>query len=307
MTGTPPSGGESVLDLRDALADAERRLARAGITAPRAEAELLAGHLLGVGRGGVLAAALAGSPAPAGLDALVAERVRRVPLQHLTGVAPFRGEVLRVGPGVFVPRPETEVVAGAAIDAARSAGREHPVVVDLCTGSGAIALSVAAEVPGAVVLAVELAPQAHAWAEANLAGRGVQLRLGDAGSAFDDLDGGVDVVVSNPPYIPDGMVPVDPEVAEHDPAVALFGGGDDGLDVPRAVIAASARLLRPGGVLVMEHADCQQSAVLDALAPHLWEGALGRRDLADRPRFVTAVRRAAAEPGRQDPVPDCRP
>lgn len=296
MTGTPtgttpPSGAADGPDLRAALADAERRLAAAGIPSPRAEAELLAGHLLGVGRGGALAAALRGSPAPAGLEDLVDERVRRVPLQHLTGSAPFRGELVRVGPGVFVPRPETEVVAGVAIEAARATGRDRPVVIDLCTGSGAIALAVAAEVPAAVVLANELAPEAHAWAEANLADRGVEVRLGDAAGAFDDLDGSVDVVVSNPPYIPDGMVPVDPEVAEHDPAVSLFGGGEDGLDVPRSVIGAAARLLRPGGTLVMEHADCQQDAVLDELDPQVWADARGRRDLADRPRFVTATRR----------------
>jgi release factor glutamine methyltransferase len=282
-----------VTTLAQALLDAERALSEAGVPTPRVDAEMLVAHLLGIGRGELAAAALRGDPAPDGVQELVAERARRVPLQHLTGRAPFRHLELAVGPGVFVPRPETESVAGAAIEAALAvlAADRAPIVVDLCTGSGAIAAAVADEVPRAVVHAVEADPLAHAWAERNLARfRGVDLRLGDAASAFDDLDGDVDVVVSNPPYIPDGMVPVDPEVRDHDPDVALYGRGPDGLGVPRRVLVAAARLLRPGGVLVMEHGETQQEAVLAELAGGPWVAARGGRDLAGRPRYVCARR-----------------
>jgi release factor glutamine methyltransferase len=295
-------------DLAAALRTATETLREAGVGTPRADAEALAAHLLGVGRGEVAAAALRGAPAPPGLDDLVAERARRVPLQHLTGRAGFRTVELDVGPGVFVPRPETEAVAGQAVaEAARlaSAGTA-PVVVDLCTGSGAIALAVATEVPTARVHAVELDPSAHAWARRNLAGAGVDLRLGDAADACADLDGAVDVVVSNPPYIPPGAQPVDPEVRDHDPEVALYGGGADGLDVPRAVVATAARLLRPGGLLVVEHAEGQQAALLAVLAAPQWTGAAGHRDLTGRPRWVTARRTAggpAGSPGCETAAP----
>jgi len=277
--------------LEEALREATRRLADAGVPSPRADAEQLAAHLLGTGRGELAARAIRGDAAPSGLDDLVAERCRRVPLQHLTGTAGFRGLELRVGPGVFVPRPETEVLAGLAVEAARAAAADgEPVVVDLGTGSGAIALAVAREVPAARVHAVEISPSAHAWAAQNLQDTGVDLRLGDAATAFDDLDSAVDVVVSNPPYIPPGSVPVDPEVADHDPGVALYGGGPDGLAVPRAVIATAARLLRDGGLLAVEHADSQQVAVLDLLDSPAWREQRGHTDLAGRPRCVTARR-----------------
>lgn len=287
----PPDG------LAGALRRAADRLSAAGVPSPRMDAQALAAHVLGVGRGEVAAAAVRGAPLTdelrTRLDALVAERARRVPLQHLTGRAGFRTVELVVGPGVFVPRPETEDVAGAAVDeASRLVGEGvRPVVVDLCTGSGAIALSVAVEVPGARVHAVELDVAAAAWAAPNLAGAGVDLRVGDAGDAFADLDGRVDVVVANPPYIPPGMVPTDPEVADHDPDVALYGGGDDGLDVPRRVVSAASRLLRVGGLVVVEHADVQQDALLAVLAGGPWDGADGHADAAGRPRWVTARRR----------------
>jgi release factor glutamine methyltransferase len=285
-------------DLAAALRQATRQLADAGVATPRADAEALAGHALGIGRGEVAAAALRGAATPPALRGLVEERARRVPLQHLTGRAAFRTVELDVGPGVFVPRPETEAVAGAAVEeAARLAALSgRPVVVDLCTGSGAIALAVATEVPAAVVSAVELDPAAHAWARRNLEGTGVDLRLGDAAGAFPDLDGTVDVVVSNPPYIPPRAVPVDVEVRDHDPAVALYGGGPDGLAVPRAVVATAARLLRPGGLVVVEHADVQQAALLAALRPPHWTQPTGHRDLAGRPRWVSARRCHTAQP-----------
>jgi release factor glutamine methyltransferase len=289
--------------LRAALAEVTARLAAAGCPSPRADALALAAHVLRLRTGEVAAAELRGSPLPAeaaeALDRLVDERARRVPLQHLTGTAGFRGLELAVGPGVFVPRPETELVAGAAVDATRAAGAA-PLVVDLCTGSGAIAAAVAHEVPGAVVHAVEVDPQAHAWAARNLAGSGVVLHLADAtdpGAEPRGLDGLVDVVVSNPPYVPDDMEPVDPEVADHDPAVALYGG-PNGLGVPRRVAARAAHLLRPGGTLVMEHAHGQQARLLRALAGAGWAGGTGHADLAGRERWVVATAPAdAVRPG----------
>ena len=283
--------------LARALREATRRLAEAGVPSPRHDAEALAAHVLGTDRGAVALAAARGDDLDPGaaFEELVDERARRVPLQHLVGTAPFRDLVLDVGPGVFVPRPETEVVAQPAVDEAAvlvAAGR-RPVVVDLCTGSAALALAVATEVPGTDVHAVELSAQAHAWAARNVArwAPDVDLRLGDAAVAFTDLDGLVDVVVSNPPYVPPDSEPVDPEVRDHDPEVALYGGGPDGLAVPRLVVAAAARLLRPGGLLVVEHADVQQRALLATLASSgAWRDAAGHADLTGRPRYVTARR-----------------
>ncbi len=281
-----------------AVSGARAALDAEGIASPDADAVELAAFALGCDAAEVRRRVVLREPADAAFldrfDGLVEERLARVPLQHLTGRAYFRRLTLAVGPGVFVPRPETEVTAGLAIEAARAAG-EAPVVVDLCTGSAAIALAVADEVPKARVHAVELAPEAHAWAAQNVErlALAVDLRLGDATSAFDDLEGAVDVVVSNPPYIPDGAVPVDPEVRDHDPEVALYGRSRDGLAVPLAVAARAAVLLREGGVLVMEHADEQGESLPAALrAAGEWEAVTDHRDLAGRPRTTVAVRRA---------------
>ena len=221
------------------------------------------------------------------------------PLQHITGTAPFRGVEVAVGPGVFVPRPETELVAGWAVDRAREVvllGRE-PLVVDLCAGSAAIALSVADEVPQARVHAVELSPDALAWARRNVAGSRVRLHAGDAATALTELDGLVDVVVANPPYIPDDGLIRDPEVLEHDPPAALWGRGPDGLQVLRAVAARAGGLLSAGGWFVVEHADAQGAAVPAALAmmkdrsgQDIWADVHDHRDLAGRDRFATARR-----------------
>ncbi|ACZ31473.1 modification methylase, HemK family [Xylanimonas cellulosilytica DSM 15894] len=277
-----------------------RVLERAGVGAPRVDAEVLLGFVLGVSRGALGSLLVLDRELPDGaaaaFDALVERRARREPLQHLTGVAPFRHVELAVGPGVFVPRPETEQVAQVAIDEARRVVDERgsAVVVDLCTGSGAIALAVATEVPGARVHAVELDAAAHAWAARNLAGSGVTLVKGDARTTLRELDGAVDVVVSNPPYVPPDAVPRDPEVAEHDPAVALYGLGADGLEVPRGITAAAARLLRPGGLYVMEHAEVQDAAARAMVdATGLYAPATTADDLTGRPRMVVA-RRAGA-------------
>jgi release factor glutamine methyltransferase len=278
-------------DLRAAVRAATSRLAEAGVPSPEADAVAIAAHLLKVSVGDVRKAMVLGAVAPAAYEALVDERVARVPLQHLTGRSGFRRLELSVGPGVFVPRPETEFVAGLAIDAALLL--EAPVVVDLCTGSGAIALAVADEVPAATVYAVELGREAHAWAERNVADTGlaVDLRLGDATDAFPELDGAVDVVVANPPYIPVGMVPLDPEVRDHDPELALYGGCEVGLAIPLAVAGRAAALLRPGGLLVMEHADSQGVTLPSALRrTGDWTEVADHDDLTGRPRATTALR-----------------
>ncbi len=281
-------------DLRAALAAAVARLAAAGVPSPRFDAEELAALSLAVDRRELWRHDAPGED----FEAYVERRAAREPLQHITGRAYFRHLTLAVGPGVFVPRPETEVVAEAAIGAARSvdtsAGRS-PLVVDLGTGSGAIALAVADEVPSATVLAVEADPAAHAWAVRNTDGSSVQLRLGDMTHAFPELDGTVDVVVSNPPYIPLGSTIRDAEVAAHDPAPALWSG-TDGLDAIRVVEAVAARLLRPGGLVVVEHADVQGKAAPAVLvATGRWQQVEDHRDLAGRDRYLTGVR--ADHPG----------
>lgn len=283
-------------DLRAAVRSATSRLRGAGVPSPETDALVLAAHAAGLDLPGVHRAMLLGLPVPAAYEGLVDERCRRVPLQHLTGRSGFRHLELEVGPGVFVPRPETETVAGLAIDAVCRVleGGGEPVVVDLCTGSGAIALGVKDEVPRAHVHAVEVSDLAHAWAVRNRdrLGLDVEVVLGDARTAFPELAGVVDVVVSNPPYIPTTAVPNDPEVRDHDPEVALYGGSDDGLAIPLAVAANGARLLRPGGVLVMEHADTQGEALPTALRQTgLWSEVADHHDLAGRPRATVAVRR----------------
>ena len=269
------------------LDEAEVALAEAGVGSPRVDAELLLAHVTGVPRSLLVVAARPNDLQRRSYLELVEARARRVPLQHLTGTAAFRFVDLEVGPGVFVPRPETEVLTGWAVDGI--AGMDAPVVVDLCTGSGAIALAIVQEVPGAQVHAVELDEVAFGWAQRNLSGSGIDLRLGDAADAFTDLDGTVDVVVSNPPYIPlDAWESVAPEVRDHDPALALWSG-DDGLDAMRIVEATAWRLLRPGGVVGVEHADVQGESA-PAVFEHRWAEVRDHPDLAGRPRFVTARR-----------------
>lgn len=304
--------------------DASARLRDAGVESARVDAQILLAHAAGVDREAIVRAAVMGrtladllrSSGAAGntdetteltieefFGELIARRSAREPLQHLTGRAAFRFLEVLVGPGVFVPRPETEIVAQQAIDEASRivAGTGDAVVVDLCTGSGAIALAVASEVPGARVHAVELDASAFEWTQRNAAlvlaaaeAAGtprpqVHLTRGDARRALPELDGLCDVVVSNPPYVPPGAVPRDEEVAGYDPHVALYGLGADGLEVPRGIIAAAARLLRPGGLFVMEHAEVQDGAARDAVAA---TGAFTqihtRTDLTDRPRMVLA-------------------
>jgi release factor glutamine methyltransferase len=283
--------GEAPTAVRPLLEDATARLAAAGVESPSADARLLLAHVLGVDLSRL---PLVDEVAPSQVGEygeLVARRAAREPLQHLTGAAWFRHVQLAVGPGVFVPRPETELLAGWAVEQAieASSGVAEPVVVDLGTGSGAIALAVADEVPHARVHAVELDAAAHAWAARNLAGTGVDLRQGDLGSAFDELAGSVDVVVSNPPYIPhEAWESVAAEVRDHDPQLALYATGD-GLDVIRVVERRAALLLRPGGVVGVEHADAQgESAPAVFTRSGRWEQVRDHPDLTGRARFVTA-------------------
>lgn len=287
------SGLGTVPSLETALAAGTRRLAEAGVASPRVDAELLAAHLLQVSRGRVRAMALTDVPAPDGLAELIEERARRTPLQHLTGTAYFRHLELAVGPGVFVPRPETETVAQLVIDHGNELlrqGLEAPRIVDLGTGSGAIAGAIAQELPAAQVFAVELSPLAYGWAEKNLAPLSVTLLLGDMSDALEADNGTFDVVVSNPPYIPAGAVPQDPEVSGHDPHMALYGGGADGMEMPSAAIAAAARLLKPGGRFVMEHAEVQAADVAQLLQHAQWRTVTTHQDLNGRDRATSAVR-----------------
>jgi release factor glutamine methyltransferase len=276
------------------ISDATDRLAAAGVGSPRVDAELLAAHVIGTDRRQLVVADTMTADQVRRFRALVERRAAREPLQHLTERAPFRHVELVVGPGVFLPRPETEIVAQAAIDEANrvSQGRGTPLLVDLGTGSGAIALAVATEVPAAYVHAVEIDPTAHAYAARNLSVQhNVALYLADAVDALHHLDGTIDVLVANPPYVPTGSAgALDPEVVRHEPAVALFGG-PDGLAGPRTVVDAALRLLRPGGLLVMEHDASHGASALALLEnPLHWADVTDHRDLAGRSRFVTARR-----------------
>lgn len=280
--------------LSDALRRAVSTLGDAGVPDPVTDAELLAGYVLDLGRGAVQAATIRGDVLTeqdeVTLHALVRRRAGREPLQHLTGTAPFRHLELAVGPGVFVPRPETEIVAQFAIDALQAAASPAPIGVDLCTGSGAIALAMATEVPHARVHAVELSPEAHAWARQNTAGQeNLALVLGDLATTLGGLDGTVDVVISNPPYVPDDAIPRDPEVRLFDPALALYGG-PDGLDVVRVISRRALALLHPGGTLVLEHAEVQGAAIRELLAADGWRATATHRDLTQRDRATTAIR-----------------
>ncbi len=279
-------------ELRDAVRRATTTLAEAGVESAPVDALHLAAHLRGedVSETRRLMV-LGGVEAPDGYADLVAERASRVPLQHLTGRAYFRGLELEVGPGVFVPRPETELLVDLALRSL--ADRDAPVVVDLATGSGAIALAVKAECPAATVYAVELTDLAHAWAVRNRDRLGLEVTVdrGDARHAYPELVDAVDVVTCNPPYIPDDQVPVDPEVRDHDPVEALYGGSADGLALPLVMAARAADLLRDGGTLVMEHAETQGASLPRSLAATGdWGKVVDHVDLVGRPRCVVATR-----------------
>jgi release factor glutamine methyltransferase len=295
------------MQLRNLIDQLTAQFQEAGIESARADAELLIADCLAVSRGELTAAAILDSGALAVVSgsilenilALAERRAAREPLQHLTGKAYFRNLTLKVGKGVFVPRPETELLAQLGIDALNraSAAAENPEAVigaDLATGSGAIALALATEVPTATIYAVELSPDAIYWTEQNFAdavaaGATAHLRQGDLTDAFQDLNGTLDVLVTNPPYIPVDMVPIYPEVVLHDPEMALYGG-QDGLDLVRAGSQSGLRLLKSGGFFAVEHADVQGPSVVELLRNDGWIDVVQHQDFNGRDRVVSATR-----------------
>jgi len=307
--GPSPRVVEGWVSLRDAIADGQRRLAAAGVPSPDTDAILLAAHVKGVPRGRLLLHDRMDSQERTAYERLLTRRMSRVPLQHLVGSAGFRNLDLAVGPGVFIPRPETELVAQAAIDVLRALPAQERRAVDLCTGSGAVALAMATEAAPAQVTAVEVDESAVEWTRRNAdalreeitaEGSRVDVVHADArncageGQPLAPLRGTVAVVTMNPPYVPSGARVRDPEVRDHDPAIALYGG-PDGLDVVRGAIGTAAELLQPGGLLVIEHSD-EQGDEAEVGVPALleadgrWRDIADHRDLARKPRFTTATR-----------------
>lgn len=271
-------------------------LSSVGIESADVDAELLIGYALQLSRGEVQAKAVTGATVSdddaSRIRVLVSRREAREPLQHITGRAPFRNLELAVGPGVFVPRPETEQVVQFAIDALWAIPSEHPVAIDLGSGSGAIALAMATEVPHCVVYAAENSPEAFPWTTRNFEESGATnaiLVFADLADAFPELDGTVDVVISNPPYIPADAIPRDPEVRLFDPEHALYGGAD-GLDAVRRVSTTGLRLLHSGGTLVIEHGELQAAEIAALLRADGWSAVATHRDLLGRDRATTALR-----------------
>lgn len=294
-------------DITEALAVGAAKLGQAAVPSPRHDAEALLAHVLATSRAGLQRSAALDGAQYASYQELVTRRAHREPLQHLLGTAPFRYLDLEVGPGVFVPRPETEVLAGAAIVELQgliAAGEPQPRAVDLCTGSGAVAVAMASEAPGTNVTAVELSPEAAAYAARNAVGYQVEIRVGDMADVVTDLDDRVSVVTANPPYIPlTAFEDVDVEARDFDPPMALWSGAD-GLDAIKIVAEVAARLLVDGGLVACEHADVQGESALAVFATAgMWTEVRDHSDLAGRPRFVTArrTRRAQRDDAATDP------
>lgn len=286
------------MQLKQAVDGAAARFAAVGIEQASVDAELIAAHVLQVSRGELGAKMVTGESFDANQSelfaALVEKRSARVPLQHLTGVAYFRNLELQVGPGVFVPRPETELLVDLAIGAlSKSALAEtaNPIVVDLGTGSGAIALAIAQELPQSKVFAVELNPDSISFTRKNFEryGQNAKLVQGDMADAFAELNGQVHLLVSNPPYIPNDMVPRDPEVHLHDPKLALYGGAD-GMDLVHTVLAVANRLLVSGGKLLIEHADIQGEITRRLASEAGFIDVKTLQDLAGRDRALSATK-----------------
>jgi release factor glutamine methyltransferase len=287
--------------VRPLLTQAASQLREVGVDSPEQEARQLLAYAVGIELARVPLLDSVDDDQASHFQTLINKRAHRIPLQHLTGRAHFRYLELEVGPGVFVPRPETEVMTGWAIEqlrpmvyaVARGESRHLPVVVELGTGSGAVAKSIATELTGARVHAVEMSEEAAAYAARNLVDTTVELYVRDMVGALPELNGAVDLVIANPPYIPlDAFESVIPEVRDHDPVLALVSG-QDGLDAIRAVVTEAARLLRPAGLLCVEHADIQGESAQQILLDHgAFAAVRDHRDLAGKPRFVTAIRRS---------------
>ncbi|MEZ2189519.1 peptide chain release factor N(5)-glutamine methyltransferase [Corynebacterium sp. CCM 9204] len=278
------------LTVTAAVRDAAAVLSAAGIDTPLVDAQLLAAHLLGCGRMDLFLRG--GEPAPEGYAALVRRRARREPLQYITGTASIGGLDLAVGPGVFIPRPETELLAAWGITELTNLAT--PVVVDLCTGSGALAIAVAYSVPDATVIAVELDPDAARWARRNIDVHAPRVRLVEADATrmdiLPDLQGRVDLVLSNPPYVPERGSEILPPEISHDPYRAVFGG-IDGMEVIIPMLETVYKLLKPGGICGIEHDDSTGGAVRAAFSAHGgFNRVRTRSDLAGRERFTTASR-----------------
>lgn len=297
------------IELKSSLAKAVGFLKEAKVPSPQVDAEFILAHVLEVERSQLVSVTQISEEQLFDFENLVARRANRVPLQHLTGVAYFRHLELAVGPGVFVPRPETELLVEAAITHLKNIPAPRNAV-DLCSGSGAIALSIALEVPGTIVLAVELSEDAVKWLAHNVVDQAAQLEEvgshvfihhGNAGDRklLADMVGQIDAVVTNPPYIPESMIPRDPEARDHDPAMALFSG-PDGLDVAREVSWVGADLLKPGGFFGMEHADVQGESVPALLngMTEIWVDVKDNLDYNKLPRFTTAIRSSNPSVGR---------
>ena len=275
--------------LRRAIDDATVTLADAGVASPRSDAEELAAHVVGTNRGRLALADALTDDFAERYTTFITARAHRVPLQHLIGTAAFGAVTVEVGPGVFVPRPETEALLEWAM---RQQLGPHPVIVDVCTGSGALALALARHQPAARIIAVDNSADALQYARRNSSGTAVQVRYGDVTdpALLAELDANVDLVVANPPYLPDDAE-VEPEVAQHDPPTALFGG-PDGMAVIAAISAATTRWLKPGGLLAVEHDDTTSEAT-KALLQNGFDEITSHTDLAGRSRFVTARRKTA--------------
>ena len=284
---TRPGRVPACVNIRQAIDAAAAALTKAGVGSPRADAELLAAHAAGVDRGR-LPLVEAGPGFFERYGALIAQRIERKPLQHIVGTAAFGPVTVHVGPGVFIPRPETEAMLEWAVAQPLS---QDPVIVDLCTGTGALAFALSKNWPEARVIAVDDSDLALEYARRNLADTDVELTRADVTEPglLPELDGRVDLLVANPPYIPDGAV-LEPEVAEHDPPHALFGG-PDGMAVIDSITSLSARWLQPGGRCAVEHDDTTSARTVEAFTrAGRFDDVTPRHDLAGRPRFVTAVR-----------------
>jgi release factor glutamine methyltransferase len=280
--------------ISEALEFATDKFSAAGVLSPSVDAELLGCFILEIDRSELTLLAIDNQSFPENrlsefLDA-VRRREKREPLQHITGLAPFRHLELEVGPGVFIPRPETEQLVDLAIEKIQEVS--SPLVVDLCSGSGAIAIALSTELESSTVYAVELSSEAFKYLTRNFEKYGLDtktLRNENLTNALEELQGKVDLIVSNPPYIPDAAVPIDLEVKLHDPSIALYGG-EDGLEVIRQISNRALYLLGPGGQLVLEHANTQAPAIGELLLSEGWQEIVSSQDLTGKNRMISAVR-----------------